>query len=88
MKFVQFLRPDGRQRDVFVDRSEEIERKAAELVAGGCRFEIEELRTGKINMDCTLNGEVLGGGLCDNGPSVLETVDRLVTKSYDAFKKV
>jgi hypothetical protein len=83
MKFTQFLLPHGERRPMEIDRSPEIEAKAAELVKRGCYFEIEILRTDKINMDCQQAGELICGELCDNGPPVPEHVDKLVNRAYD-----
>jgi hypothetical protein len=84
IKFTQFLRPDGKQVPTEIDMPDEVEKMAHELILAGCRFEIEELSTGVIHMDCTMRGGEgpLALELCDNGPPVLEAVERLVRESH------
>lgn len=82
MLFTQYLLPNGEKRPMNTERSADIEAKAAELVRRGCFFEIEILRTGLVNMDCQLGGDFIHGELCENGPQVPETVDKLVTTAY------
>ena len=45
--FTQFLMPDGRTREMKVDRSDEIQTKAECLVNVDCRLEIEMLQVTK-----------------------------------------
>lgn len=82
MLFTQYLLPNGEKRPMTTERSPEIEAKAAELVKRGCFFEIEILRTGWVNMDCQLGPDCICGELCENGPQVPETVDKLVNTAY------
>jgi len=84
--FTQYLRPDGRFTAVHIDRPQDIEAKAAEVVAAGGRFEAEVLNTGVVSF------EVVAGDsddpfsvaieLCENGPAVLDAVDQLVRDAY------
>ncbi len=85
--FTQFLRPDGRKVPTEIDMPEDVEKMAHELISAGCRFEIEELSTGVIHMDCTaIGGEgPLALELCDNGPPVVDAVERLVRESHSIF---
>lgn len=80
--FTQFLRPDGRQQSVTIDRPTEVVEAAQQLIARGCRFEIELLRTGEVSMECcrTVDGETqtLAMEIVANGPPVCDAVDRLV----------
>jgi hypothetical protein len=82
ISFTQFLRPNGRQTSVEIDMSEEIEGLAKTLVKAGCRFEIEELSTGMVNMECMLAEYCISGELCSNGPEVPEAVETLVRTAY------
>jgi len=86
MQFTQFLRPNGRQEIVTIDRSEDIEMKADILKDAGYRFEIEVLTNGMISMTaCCDKGEPedIAIKLCENGPKVPIAVDDLV---LDAFR--
>jgi hypothetical protein len=83
MNFTQFLRPDGRQVPVTIDRPAPIEAQAAKLIAAGYRLECEHLQTGDVSFtvtskDCDEVIEVVA-----NGPQVPAAVDRLVTKAAE-----
>lgn len=81
--FTQYLRPDGRKRPVTINRSLDIEDKAAQVMKLGYAFEIEELITGQVSMTVTSSEGDLIIKICDNDPSVLHTVDTLVSDAYD-----
>lgn len=85
--FTQFLRPDGKQRAITVDRSADIETKARALMAVGFRFEIEELTTLDIYMDCSRpqDDEPIANEISYNGRPVLDAVDRLVSTAYERW---
>lgn len=83
--FTQYLRPDGRQVPVEIERPADVEEKAKALIAAGCRFTVEELRTLEASFTCERGDEVLAIQVCPNGPPVLAAVDQLVA---DAFKKM
>ena len=51
--FTQYMTPNGRKEPVEINRSEEVEAKAHQIIASGFRFEIEILRTGQISMTIT-----------------------------------
>ena len=82
--FTQFLRPDGRKTSVVIDMSEEIELMARSLIERGYKFEIEELSTGMVHMDCSILGAEgpVALELCQNGPPVIASVERLVRDSH------
>lgn len=88
--FTQFLRPDGRRMPVSIDTqegpetfSEEADELVQKLLDAGCKFEIEQLTTGMINMDCqTKSSELLAQELCENGPAVIEAIQKLVLAAH------
>ena len=82
--FTQFLRPDGRTRQVFIERPPDIVTKALMVVESGGRFEIEVLSTGEISMTVEHSGDYgpIALYICPNGPDVPSTVDSLVHKAY------
>lgn len=90
--FTQYLRPDGEKRSVEIDRPADIETMARQLIADGARFEIEELTTLEISMTCDVVGEedfdVLAHEVCQNGPPVLDAVDRLVRRAFAAANSI
>jgi hypothetical protein len=86
--FTQFLRPDGRPREVCIERAPDIAAKAKALIARGYRFEIEELMDRTVSMTVEApRGQDDDGPvsihLCPNGPAVPDTTDALITEAYD-----
>lgn len=85
--FTQYLRPHGKKRLMTIRRSPDVEAMAKYLIGRGYKFDIEELLTGVISMTCELVGksEELPVAIeqCQNGPPVLDAIDRLVKKSYE-----
>jgi hypothetical protein len=87
IRFTQYLRPDGRPVPVDVDRSAEVERRAEALSAADVRLEAEVLPTGEVSFTAERedeDGEVesLASEIVQNGPAVLDAVDRLITTAY------
>ena len=83
--FTQYLRPDGRQKKVWITRSAEIVALANRLIGAGYHFDIEELRDHTVSMTCEPNTTTddeddapIAIELVPNGPDVLEAVDRLI----------
>lgn len=78
--FTQYLRPDGRARDVSIERPEEIERKALQIIQAGYVFECEELTTGHASLTIAdpRKGDDVAIEVVPNGPAVPDAVDRLV----------
>ena len=86
--FTQFIRSDGRQRQITIDVPAGIEAMAQKLIAHGCRFESEVLRTSEVSILCVdpeaeeehrvLAWEVVAVA---NGPEVLEAVVTLVQEA-------
>mgnify|MGYP001568084994 FL=1 len=91
IEFTQFLRPNGRRRQVRVQRPEKVTKSATAVVAAGGRFESEELMDGTVSMTVEHpDWERKDRGpvaieLCPNGPSVPETVDKLVMAALSAL---
>jgi hypothetical protein len=85
--FTQYLRPDGRQRPVWIERPAEIVALADQLRQAGYHFDIEELTTGAISMTVETTGddEPLAHELCPNGPAVPDAVDRLIRTAVAAL---
>ncbi len=82
--FTQFLRPNGRARQVTIEASGDTEEMARSLIEKGARFEIEVLMNGIIHMDCQIGDKLLANQLCENGPPVLEAVKELVLAAFEA----
>jgi len=69
-----------------ISMPEEIEKKAQTLISGGARFEVEELRTGEVYMECLAkDDQILANQLCINGPPVVKAVEELVLSASAKF---
>lgn len=76
--FTQYLRPNGRTKEVMIDMPADIELKAGKLIESGCHFDIEVLSTGIISMTCEREDDVLAIRLSTNGPEVPIAVGKLI----------
>lgn len=79
--FTQFLMPNGRPKQVTINRPDAIATLAKGLIDQGCRFEIEMLPTGEISMECLKGKRILAGELCPNGPQVPLSVDKIIQEA-------
>jgi hypothetical protein len=87
--FTQFMMPSGRRVPVSIVRPAAVLEQAAALIAQGCRFEIEMLRTGEISMEI-VRGEskVLAGEIVHNGLPVPIAVDKMIQDATSYFAKL
>ena len=79
--FIQYMRPNGRAKQITIERSDSIELLAQHVMSKGARFEIEQLMNGAVSMTCAYKDEDIEIELCSNGPEVPVAVDRLVTNA-------
>lgn len=81
--FTQYLLPDGRQREVFIDRPEKIEAQAQLIIKRGLRFECEMLTDGEVSLTIhdPKKGEDIAIEIVPNGTEVPKAVDRLVERN-------
>ena len=82
--------PNGRRKEIYIDRPKDIENKAHILQKAGWSFEIEMLSTGTISMEiCRKNEDwsmrTLSSKLCDNSPGIEKAVDEMVEEAYNNF---
>ena len=82
ISFTQYLRPDGRQIQISIERSEAISRKAEALIEGGHSFECEELMTGHVSLTVVYDGDDIDIEVVPNGPKVPPAVDRLIERAF------
>ena len=78
--FTQFLRPDGRRNEVQIPRPAPVVAAADFLDARGYSLQCEVLQTGQVSLT-VFSGELeedVAIELCENGPDVLDAVDRLI----------
>ncbi len=92
IRFTQFLRPNGQQVAVGVDRADGIEQRAERLQRNGCRFEVEVLTTGDVSFEVLAPWKDEEGDpvtlamlIVENGPGVMQAVDTLVVEATLAF---
>lgn len=86
MRFTQFIFPNGRRQDAFIDMPPETEAKALELERAGWAFEIEcHPDTQIVHMDCCDPDEALANRLCRNGPDVPVKVGELVNAAHGTW---
>lgn len=82
--FTQYLRPDGRRKEISISRPPAIATKAQAIIAAGYRFECEVLNVppGFQNISLTITGDKgdVAIELCRNGPEVGPAVDKLITE--------
>lgn len=90
--FTQYLRPDGRQRQIHWScKTNEQEIKARALVEAGARFDTEVLQTGEVSLTCEMLGNdgephTIGHELAmKNDESVIEAVAKLVERAHETF---
>lgn len=80
--FTQYLLPNGTQRDVTKEVSDEIGEKALAFIARGGKFECEMLQNGVVSFTASLNDEDIAIQLSNNDESVLKAVDLLIEDAF------
>lgn len=79
--FTQYLRPNGRRKEVTIEVSPDVASKAHAIIARGLAFECEELSTGQVSLTITDPEEGdLDIRVVPNGPGVREAVEDLVSR--------
>jgi hypothetical protein len=83
--FTQYMRPDGRQVPVSVERPSDIETLAHSFIDAGGWFEVEHLSTGHASLTAcwVVDGEPqdIAIRVVENGPAVPSAVDELVREA-------
>lgn len=81
--FTQYLRPDGRKRQVRIERPPDVANAAHRLIEAGYRFECEELSTGHASLTIVDPDDEadIAIEVVPNGPEVPAAVDRLVAEA-------
>lgn len=82
IRFTQFLRPNGTQQPTTIARPEPIAQMAEELLAAGCRLEIEVLTTGEISITVEGAAATWAIEIVENGPGVPEAVDKVICDAH------
>ncbi len=80
--FTQYLRPNGRKREISIDLPEEVEALARRFIEGGGWFEVEELTTGHVSLTaCAIvdnEPQDIAIRVVPNGPGVAEAVEAII----------
>lgn len=87
--FTQYLMPDGRRDQVFVERDGHVATKAQEILNFGLRFECEVLSNGVCSFTIFDNEieEDVAHKLSKNGPEVLKAVDSMIEEfSFEEWR--
>lgn len=82
IQFTQYLRPNGRQRPMTIERPQLIEDLASAVDIAGGRFTCEELSTGQVSVACEYENQDIACEVCANGPEVEAAVDRMIKTAY------
>lgn len=77
---IEFVLPDGREREGSFERSEAVASKAHCLIRAGYRFTIERLTTGEVSMAIEGDDGDEDIEVVPNAPGVGEAFDRLVMR--------
>ena len=83
VKFIQYLRPHGRQIEVTITLPESVALDARDLIARGYALEAEVLTTGMVSLTVS-DGEAdtdIAGELVANGPGIREAVVQLIQRA-------
>lgn len=78
--FTQYLRPDGRQVPVTIDRPADVADLAQRIIDRGFRFECEHLTTGHASLTIAGRDDDVDIEVVRNGPDVPVAVDRMVKR--------
>ena len=89
--FTQYLRPDGRKKDVLVDMDPKVEKVAHLIMKKDGYFECEELANGTVVLYCYMNKgqdqdkNLAAMKLCPNGPEIPKAVEELIYEAKSKF---
>lgn len=80
IQFTQYLRPNGRKAEVYIDRPADIADLANRIIERGFRFECEHLTTGHALLTIAGPDDDLDIEVVRNGPDVPIAVDRMIKR--------
>ena len=76
--FIQYIRPNGKRRNINIECSPELYVKAKTIINKGGMFEAEILTTDEVSLTINYNYEDIAIEVVSNGPEVLKAVERLI----------
>lgn len=89
--FTQYLRPDGRKQNIWIDRPEAIYNYAKMIIEAGYTLECEMLNVPDPlpNVSLTINGKHgdVAIELCRNGEAVPAAIDKLIMEFAQALER-
>lgn len=80
IQFTQFMRPNGRQVTVSIDRPSNIGKLAEHIVQRGYGFECEQLSTGEVSLTIVDEDGDHDIEVVANGPEVPLAIDRMIER--------
>ncbi len=90
IKFTEFILPNGKRVDREISLDSEVESKANYLIDVGFQFEIEILRNGMINMDCSRSEDdcAIASELGKNDNTLPLKVVKLIETAFERWKNI
>lgn len=90
--FTQYLRPDGRTKEISIEMPRKIGLLARSLLSKGYYFSAEILTTDQVSLTCEavvsgVESKIAAHIVCDDGPGVPQQVERLITEAWDSVTK-
>jgi len=86
--FTQYLLPNGRTKEITIDRPGDIAELAEKFIQVGGRFAAEILMTGQIALYAEKEDkeeEPVAMEIIPNGPEVIEAVDKIIKKAGESI---
>ena len=85
--------PDGRQKEVFFEASDEYAGLVRTLLDAEAVFECEVLQTGEVSLTVEFTmpdgeNETLAHEICKNGPEVVEAVQKLIVNANNQLSEI
>ena len=80
VKFIEYVRPNGEPREIWIDMDQEVYDKAQKIREKGLTFTCEVLMNGQVAFYVTddKNEEDVAIKIVNNGPKVPDTVKALI----------
>lgn len=88
VKVTQFIQPRGQRSPQTVYVPKELHEKVNFIVEKGGLLTAEVLSTGLVSLACEYDDDDLVLELSSNGPRVLDTLEKVITKAYEKIKEM
>jgi hypothetical protein len=87
LPFTQYMRPDGRRRNIWAPCPEGLEAKASAIMDNDWRFEAEVLTTGDVSLTVSDGSEDVAIEIAPNGPEVPRALARLIETAFTKLSR-